>query len=294
MAIRPFRREDGAALAQLSAGCLKGETDFVLNPLWETEEELFTEFERFGIAPEQHVLVAEDDAGRPIGLAGFLRRPGAREAGVLAPVVRRNVRGRGLGGDLLRATLELGTRLGIQFVTAAVGTRNRSGYALLTGLGFQPLRQHFMMRCHERPVLVDLPVEGLTVELAKLDDAEVLLELYLASGFEARSPERMEEVLSDGIHHHAVARHGNRIVAFSELETHWPRRVWVAFVGVEASLRNRGVGTSVVAWALQRQFDAGTESALLLLSPVNRPAVRAYQKVGFHLHRTVDVLQRLL
>ena len=102
----------------------------------------------------------------------------------------------------------------------------------------------------------------------------------------------MREVLSDGIHYHAVARHSGRVVAFTELETHWPRRVWVAYVGVDAALRNRGVGTAVVAWALQRQFDLGSEAGLLLLSPVNRPAVRAYQKVGFHLHRTIDVLER--
>ncbi|NNL68010.1 MAG: GNAT family N-acetyltransferase, partial [Myxococcales bacterium] len=201
----------------------------------------------------------------------------------------------GLGGDLLRAALELGHKLGIQFTTAAIGTRNRSGYALLSGLGFQPLRQHFMMRCEERPATVDLPVEGLTIEVAKPGDADAIHELYAASGFdEVRSPDRIRELLSDGIHFHAVARHGDRLVAFTELETHWPERVWVAYVGVEGPLRNRGVGSAVVSWALQRQFDGAAEAALLLLSPGNRPAVRAYQKVGFHLHRTIDVLQRPL
>jgi ribosomal protein S18 acetylase RimI-like enzyme len=294
MPIRAFRRQDAAALAELSAGCLKGETDFVLCPLWESEDDLFAEFDRFAVAPEEHLLVAEDAGGRPAGLVGFLRRPGSREATLVSPVVARDLRGKGLGGDLLRAALELGAKLGVEQASAAVGTRNRSGYALLTGLGFQPQRQHFMMRCEERPALVVLPVEGLTVEAAKPADAAALLELYAASGFEPRTPARMEEVLADGIHQHALARRGDQVVAFCEIETHWPRRVWVAYVGVAAPLRNRGVGSAVVAWALQRQFDGGCQAALQLLSPANRPAVRAYQKVGFHLHRTLDVLERKL
>jgi len=294
MPIRPFRRDDAPALAALSAACLKGETDFVLNPLWEDEGELFAEFDRFGIAPERHLLVAEDEDGAPAGLAGFLRREGAGEAGLLAPVVARGVRGRGLGGELLRGALDLGRELGIGLVTAAIGTRNRAGYSLLTSLGFLPIRQHFLMRCDERPAQVSLPVGGLVVEAAKPEDAADISELYGASGFAPRTAERMREVLADGIHFHAVARHDGRVVAFTELETHWTRRVWVAYVGVDRELRNRGLGTALVAWALQRVFDAGAGAALLLLSPANRPAVRAYQKVGFHLHRTVDVLHRNL
>jgi len=295
MKIRAFRRDDAGPLAELSASCLKGETDFVLNPLWETADELFAEFERLGVAPEESLLVAESESGAPAGLAGLLRQPGARDAGLVAPVVGRDLRGQGVGGDLLRATLELAGRLGVATLTGAIGTRNRSGYSLLTGLGFQPLRQHFMMRCDERPATVNLPVSGLTLETAKPEDADAILALYQASGFdEARGADRMARVLEDGIHFHAVARREGKVVAFVEIETHWAKRVWVAYVGVHTSLRNQGVGSTTVSWSLQRVFDAGAEAALLLLSPVNRPAVRAYQKVGFHLHRTIDVLHRAI
>jgi ribosomal protein S18 acetylase RimI-like enzyme len=295
MKIRAFRRDDAKTLAELSAACLKGETDFVLNPLWETDDELFAEFARFGVEPEENLLVAEDEGGGPAGFAGLLRRPGARDAGLVAPVVGRELRGRGVGGDLLRAVIELGQRQGVATLTGSIGTRNRSGYSLLTGLGFQPLRQHFMMRCEERPATVDLPVSGLTLEEARPEDADAILELYTASNFdEARDAARIRGVLEDGIHFHAVARRDGRVVSFVELETHWPTRVWVAYVGVDPSLRNQGVGSTTVSWALQRQFDSGATAALLLLSPVNRPAVRAYQKVGFHLHRTIDVLHRIL
>jgi len=84
------------------------------------------------------------------------------------------------------------------------------------------------------------------------------------------------------------------VVAFAEIETHWPQRVWVAYIGVAAELRDRGLGSTLVAWALAQLFEAGARSALLMLSPANRTALRAYEKVGFRRHRLVDVLEKRL
>jgi ribosomal protein S18 acetylase RimI-like enzyme len=291
--IRPFRPPDAPALAELSAWCARGETDFVLNPLWESEAELTAEFERFGIDPQQHLLVADAGDGEVLGLAGFLRRPGAAEAGLCCPIVKRAARGRGVGGELLRAARDHGRdRLGIKLATAGIGTRNRAGYSLLTSHGFRPVRQHFLMRCDRRPELPALPLEGLVLEPASPADAEALLAVYRACGFAERSLDGMQRALEGRRHAHAVARHGGRVVAFAELEVHWPERVWVAYVGVTPELRDRGLGSTVVAWALQRRFEAGARSALLLLSPANRTALRAYEKVGFRRHRLVDVLEQ--
>jgi ribosomal protein S18 acetylase RimI-like enzyme len=273
---------EAAALVELATFCARGETDFVLNPYWETEEELFAEFARFGIAPEEHLLVADAGDGEVLGLAGFLRRPGAPDAGMFAPIVKRSHRGRGIGGELLRAARELGrNELGIRLATAAIGTRNRAGYSLLTSLGFRPVRQHFLMRCDQKPVQPPPPLEGLRLEVAGADDAAEILRIYALCGFEERSLQGMQDAIANGRHAHAVARHGDRPVAFTEVETHWPQRVWVAYVGVDPELRGRGLGSSLVAFALQR----------LLLSPANRTALRAYEKVGFRRHRLVDVLE---
>ncbi len=291
MAIRPFRRADAKALADLSASCARTESDFVLNPLFETEAELFAEFERHGTSPETHVLVAET-GGDVLGLTGFLRRPPASAAGMLCPIVAKAERGKGVGGELLRAALGLGVGLGIKLVTAAVGTRNRAGYALLTSFGFRPVRQHFLMRCDQTPKLEKSPVRGLELADAQPGDAETILALYHACGFDARSVEGMRATMSDGRHVHAVARLGGRVAAFAELETHWPERIWVSFVGVESELRAKGVGSALVAWAVARQLEGRTRSALLLLSPANRTALRAYEKVGFRRHRVVDVLEK--
>ncbi len=293
MRIRPFQPDDASALVELSAWCARGESDFVLNPYWEREEELFAEFERFGIEPSEHLLVADSGDGERLGLAGFLRLPKSPLSALFCPIVKRSARGRGLGGELLRAALRLGESLDIALATAAIGTRNRAGYSLLTSHGFRPLRQHFLMRCRA-PQAAEPPFSGVAFGEAERGDADAILSIYDVCGFEPRSPEAMQRVLADGRHEHAVARADDRVVAFVELETHWPRRLWVAYVGVAPELRDRGLGSALVSWALGRRFGAGTESALLMLSPSNRTAVRAYEKVGFRRHRVVDVLERQL
>ncbi len=293
MTIRAFRPEDASALVAVAKSCARGETDFVLVPLWESERDLFGEFARHGIDPEEHLLVDEAGDGSIVGCTGFVRRPGDSTAGLVCPIVARDARGHGTGGELLRAALALGSeRLGVKLVSAAIGVRNRGGYSLLTALGFRAARQHFLMRLDDAPVAVRVPIEGLELGAAHPEDSDAMLAIYTACGFEARTPAAMQAVLTDGRHAHAVARHGGKVVAFAELETHWPERPWVAYVGVEPRIQNRGVGSSLVAWALARQFEAGAQSALLLLSPGNRPALQAYEKVGFHRHRLVDVLEK--
>lgn len=293
MEIRLYRPEDAPACARLSAACLRSETDFVLNPLWETEAELEAEFVRHGIDPEEHLLVADAGAGEVLGLSGFLRPYGSEAAGIFCPIVDRASRGGGIGGQLLRAALHHGReRLGLRLATAGIGTRNRAGYALLCAYGFRPVRQHFLMRCSEAPAQPRPPLPGLELGLAGPDDLAPLHALYAACGFDLRSPEEMRARFENGRHLHAVARHDGKVVAFTEIEIHWPRRNWVAFVGVREELRDRGVGSALVAWAVRHRFEAGAHEALLLLSPANRTALRAYSKVGFRLHRTFDVLEK--
>ena len=295
MPIRPYRPADAPALAALAVECARGEADFVLNPLWESADELAAEFARFGIRPEEHVLVADEgDDGEVQGMVGFLRRPDESSAGMLCPIVRRKERGRGVGGELLRAAQRHGAeQLGIELATAGIGTRNRAGYSLLTSHGFRPVRQAYVMKCERAPSAPE-PIPGLELTLAQPEDAKALLELYLACGFDARSEEQMRSMLGDGRHAHAIARANGGLVAFVELETHWPRRPWLAFAGVAKERRDQGIGAALVAWALTGQFSAGAKACLLALSPANRTALRAYEKVGFRRFRLIDALEKKL
>jgi ribosomal protein S18 acetylase RimI-like enzyme len=292
MPIRRFRESDTAAVVQLSAACSRSEVDFVLNPLWENEDEFRAEFERHEIHPEEHVLVAEGMSGEILGLTGFLRFPNARAGGLLCPIVAKAERGRGLGGQLLRAALELGRRHGLAVATAGLGTRNRAGFALLTALGFRPVRQHFLMRCDARPAVSAAP--GFVLEDGKPEDATAIHQLHVACGLAPRAQADVERAFASSRHGFAVARKNGELGAFVELDLHWPRRPWVSYVGVAPAHRDHGVGTALTAWALAQCFDAGATSALLALSPSNRTALRSYEKVGFRLHRVFDVLERAL
>jgi ribosomal protein S18 acetylase RimI-like enzyme len=292
MPIRRFRESDTAAVVQLSAACARSEVDFVLNPLWEGEDELRAEFERHEIHPEDHVLVAEGMSGEILGLTGFLRFPNAREGGLLCPIVAKAERGRGLGGQLLRAALDLGRRLGLAVATAGLGTRNRAGFALLTALGFRPVRQHFLMRCDARPAVT--PPPGFTLEEGKPDDVAAVHHLHMECGLAPRTQADVQRAFASSRHGFAVARKAGELGAFVELDLHWPRRPWVSYVGVSPTHRDHGLGTALTAWALAQRFEDGATSALLALSPSNRTAVRSYEKVGFRLHRVFDVLERAL
>lgn len=295
MEIRPLRDGDLPDLVELSRDCARGESDFVLNPLWESREELEAEFARFEIAAEEHVLVADAGDGEVLGMAGFLRRPHASEAGMFCPIVKRGERGRGVGGELLRAAQQLAIeKLGIRFATAGIGTRNRAGYSLLGSHGFRPMSQTYLMRCDRSPPAPTPPEDDIAFGAPTADDAEAILALYHACGFEPRGREEMDASLRDDRHAHGVARRDGRIVGFVELETHWPRRPWVAYVGVEKGLRDRGLGTGLVSWALRERFEQGAEAGLLMLSPANRTALRSYEKAGFRRHRLVDILGKTL
>lgn len=295
MKIRPFRREDAAALVALSSSCARSESDYVLNPSWLDEDELFAEFARHRIAPEEHLLVADAGGESVVGLVGFLRDPGWQAAGLYVPIVDRSERGQGLGGELLRAGLAHGAeRLGLKIVSASVGVRNHAGYSLLASAGFRPVRQHVVLRC-DTPPKGDAPaLVGLDVAPATPDHAPGILAVYEACGFEPRSLEGEEALLHDPLRPTLVASLDGRVVGFAELETHWRRRTWVAYVGVAADVRDRGLGSALVARAVSDQFAAGAEQALLLLSPANRTALRAYENAGFRRHRMVDVLERAL
>jgi len=148
------------------------------------------------------------------------------------------------------------------------------------------------MRCDVAPHIPEPPIDDLELAVAEPEDCDAILEIYRACGFDPRPPEVMRACLVDGRHVLGIARHAGKIAAFTELETHLPKRAWVAYVGVDNDLRGRGVGSALVAWALAREFESGTTSAMLLLSPANRTALRAYEKVGFRRSRLIDVLEK--
>jgi ribosomal protein S18 acetylase RimI-like enzyme len=134
--------------------------------------------------------------------------------------------------------------------------------------------------------------EGVAIGPASPADLGPIHAIYAEAGFPERSPEEMRTALEGGHHAHVVARARGEVVGFVELDAWSRRRVWVSYVGVRPALRERGVGAAMVRTALSRAFASGADHALLLLSPANRAALRAYEKAGFRRTRMIDVLER--
>ena len=293
MEIRNFLPEDAKSLVALSMACARSESDFVLNPAWECEQDVFAEFARHRIEPAEHLLVAAADDGQLCGFVGFLREPRSMTAGLYVPIVAREERGHGGGGELLRAAPAHGAdRPGLKLVSAAIGARNHAGYALLASAGFRPVRQHLLMRCDAPPKATMPALNELDVAQAGPEHAPGVLAVYEACGFEPRSLEAEEALLLDPLRPTLVASLEGRVVGFVELETHLRRRAWVAYVGVSADMRDRGLGSAPVARKLDQQFAPEAAQAFPLLLLANRTALRAYENAGFRRHRVIDVLER--
>jgi len=266
--IRPYEARDSADVAAISATCARSEADFALNPLWETESELASEFARRGIDAASHLWVADAGDGEVLGFAGFLRDPGSAEAGLVCPVVVRGGRRRGIGGELLRATLEAGRdALGIRYTTAGIGTRNRAGYSLLSSHGFRPVRQHFLMRCTRRPAIATPPA-GLAFERAVDDDLDAVRTLYHACGFAKRSPEAMTATFGDGRHAHPGARDAYR---------------WTPESGVYVrdEFRGRGIGRRLYERLIAVLRVQGFRSVVAGITLPNDVSVRLHERLGF-------------
>ena len=262
MPIRRFRPADAPALAALALDCARGETDFVLNPLWETADELFAEFARFEIRPEEHLLVADEgDDGEVQGMVGFLRRPRDRSAGMLCPIVRRKERGRGVGGELLRAAQRHGAeQLGIELATAGIGTRNRGGYSLLTSHGFRPVRQAYVMSCEQSPAVPEVPIAGLEIETRgpTTPRRSSRSTCRAASRAAARSAcARCSATGATRTRWRARAARWSR--SSSSRRTGRSGRGWRSSASTKER-RDRGLGSSLVAWLLARQFAAGAKA----------------------------------
>ena len=94
-----------------------------------------------GSDPWVHVLVAEVD-GALVGYVALLRlarfQYGQRGVDLHHVFVRESHRGRGLGGALVGAALDLGGRLGASYATVTATPANAAAQTFYASLGFAP------------------------------------------------------------------------------------------------------------------------------------------------------------
>lgn len=116
-----------------------------------------------GSDPWVHVLVAEDD-GALVGYVAVLRlarfQYGQRGIDLHHVYVNDSHRGRGVGGALVGAALDLGARLGASYATVTATPANVAAQKFYASLGFAPAprfgaRFGIMIPKSERPDAAD-------------------------------------------------------------------------------------------------------------------------------------------
>jgi len=278
--LRSFRRGDAAAVAELSRTALARPEDQVGNPVWQTREDLENELADWVPDPEETLVVAEEEEG-VVGFGGIELPSGFSHAELFGPLVRPSARGHKLGTRLLDASLELaGASGGVEFVVAAVGTRNADGQMLLQRKGFGPRgkpQATFRLRPDEHRPVPDRP-DGLDVRPGTPADLDEVLALYRECFPDGRFPDvawRTSLELGEV----TVAEAGGRPVAIAAVDA---RDRWMYHVGVSAAERERGVGAYLVSRALERHWHEHPDETIGLdVLADNVPAIRLYRRQGF-------------
>jgi ribosomal protein S18 acetylase RimI-like enzyme len=154
MRIERLAAEDDPAVRGMLAELTLAEQDRYDHPrLSAAEVERITGLPRAHFTGENHVLVARDEGGAPLGLCWcVVFDPGSGLEGEIAELfVRPEARGRGVAGALLREAMSLFRRRRVTF--ACVWTRgdNPAAVAAYHSAGFRPT---------EQTVLTWLPLPG--------------------------------------------------------------------------------------------------------------------------------------
>ena len=303
MRVRPPREEDFdevLAVLQAADAALIGESDWLAEDLrdeWEDVADL-----------ERDAWVVEID-GRIAGHAFLTTRPTRLSAdGYVHP----DLRGRGVGSELLRLTEERARELG-EGLDGPVKLQNATLVgdacvpALYARLGYEPARHFFRM-------VIDLDDEP--PEHAEPDGATI--EPYEHPGDARALHETIQEAFAHEWNHRYepfedferrrlagrhfdpslwfVARAGDEVVG--AILNDWKRNGpwgWIGSVGVREAWRRRGIGEALLR-ASFREFHRRGERKIALGVDVQNPtgATRLYERVGMHTFWEAVVYEKVL
>jgi mycothiol synthase len=246
------------------------------------------------------------DGAQEKRLGGFACVRGLYGAGrpELDLVVDPEVRGRGIGGALGRAVVELTD--GIP-VTAWSHGNHPAARALADRLGFTAVRELWLLRRASSSALPEAAVpDGVTIRAFRpgtSDEAEFLA--VNAAAFashpeqgslnQAGLTERMAEPWfdADGF---LVAERGGRIVGFHWTKVHpasgdQPAYGEVYVIGVDPTAQAGGLGRALLAAGLRHLHQGRLDEVVLYVEAENTGAIGLYESFGFtHAAEDTDVM----
>jgi ribosomal protein S18 acetylase RimI-like enzyme len=277
--LRSLRPEDRDEVLRLSRRALNRPAEQVGNPLWATRDELESELSDWDFSPEETLFVHELDAS-VVGFGGIEVERGWEDADLFGPLVAPGYRGRGLGPELLDASLEVARRLEARRLVASVGVRNLAGRLLLENAGFHVLgsaKSVFRLAPGDHRRAEEGP-EGVEVRQGTADDLEAAIRLYHECFPNGVFPdESWREALARGTVW--LAESDGQLLAFLDID---PSDRWAYHIGVVESERARGLGRFLLSRALDDYWagHAG-ETIGVSVEADNIPSLRLLRRQGF-------------
>lgn len=277
--LRSFRRDDRPGVLELSRRALNRPAEQVGNPLWSTREELESELSDWDVAPEETLLVDEED-GEVVGFGGVEIARGWEHADLFGPLVAPGFRGQKLGTELLQASLALAKRHGAGLVVGSVGARNGGGRLLLEQAGFAPrgrAKAVFRLARSDHRAVSDGP-QGVEVRRGEPSDLAAALRLYHECFPQGVFPdESWRTALEGGTVW--LAEDAKGAIAFLDID---PSDRWAYHIGVGQSERARGLGGFLLSRALDDYWATHPDETVgLSVDADNLPALRLLRRAGF-------------
>ena len=236
-----------------------------------------------------HDLLIVESAGEIIGFMDILPELGIRRVIVdcwLKPEHRR----KGLGRRLLKLATKRAGELGAEFLHVIIGEDNNAAVTVLTGLGFEKVREYREMTLDiknvDRQELVRASrgcrplVEG---------EEEMLVEIQRRSfadhwGYNPDTPETME-------YHMSLSHRSPRDIVLSCKEDDIAGYCWteiapggqgrIFMIGADPDYRGRGIGRKLLLAGLAYLKNKGVDEVGLTVDSENQAAISLYESVGF-------------
>jgi mycothiol synthase len=246
---------------------------------------------------ESDAVLAEDSNGSVIGYA-TLWNPGA------LAVVDPEREGEGVGSALL-AWAERRAREGGQVVHRQwVAGPNAAGHDLLARAGYRQVRSYWrLFRNLDRDLRPPPPPSGVSIAPVELEaDARPLHDSH-AAAFATNADYEDQSFAAFRAQHldahdfaptlSRTARRGRTVIGFVLCRRWAPESVgFIDLLGVRASERGRGLGSTLLLGAFAAFAAAGLREAQLGVASDNAGALALYERVGMTPRHRADVLEK--
>jgi mycothiol synthase len=211
--------------------------------------------------------------------------------------------GRGIGSALLHWTIARSGERGAALHRQLIGFGNVAAAALLRSAGYERMRSQHRMEMTLTGPLPGAPPDGITMRRIDVGRDARALHRIDAEAFADNAdcmPETFEQFRDEHLNSPSrdaegsiVAIDDDRIVGYLLAERRDEGRLgYICVLGVDASMRGRGIAQALVSTAAETWRAAGVPCAELTVASDNPSARRLYDRLGMTVQYTLDEFER--